>query len=90
MLIPAGFAIEFVSYLNCLLFPVAILRRGMERLRRSAHQGSEVEPVAPWLNALLYRVLALEAEWIRLRPFPFGLSVVVVARKRSLAPGADS
>jgi SAM-dependent methyltransferase len=90
VLIPAGFALEFVSYLNCFLFPVAILRRGVDRLLRPGRQGSEVEPVAPWLNAVLYRILTWEAAWIRSRPLPFGLSLVAVARKRSIAPGAES
>jgi SAM-dependent methyltransferase len=79
----AGFALEFVSYLNCFLLPLAILRRGVERLLHPEHQGSEVEPIAPWLNQTLYRVLMLEAKWIRFGRLPFGLSLVAVARKGS-------
>jgi SAM-dependent methyltransferase len=79
----AGFTPEFISYLNCLLLPLAVLRRGVDRLLRPGYQGSEVEPVAPWLNQTLLRILMLEAKWIRSGTLPFGLSLVAVARKRS-------
>ena len=78
----AGFTTEFVSYLNCFLLPLAILRRGVDRLLNPGHQGSEVEPVAPWLNQALLRILMLEAKWIRSGTLPFGLSLVAVGRKR--------
>jgi SAM-dependent methyltransferase len=78
----AGFAPEFVSYLNCFLLPLAIVRRGIDRLLRPEYQGSEVEPVAPWLNQTLLRILTLEAKWIRSGTFPLGLSLVAVGRKR--------
>jgi len=75
-----GFAPEFVSYLNCFLLPLAILRRGLERFF-PGREGSEVEPIAWWLNSALYKILATEANWIRSRTLPVGLSLVVVARK---------
>lgn len=77
----AGFVPEFVSYANCLLFPVAVLRRGAERLLRPGHQGSEVEPVPSWLNRALYWILSIEARWLCFGTFPLGLSLVAVARK---------
>ena len=77
----AGFSAEYVSYLNCLLLPLAILRRGVDRWLRPGHQGSEVEPVASWLNQALLRVLVLEARWIGSGTLPFGLSLVAVGRK---------
>jgi SAM-dependent methyltransferase len=79
----AGFAPEFVSYLNCFLLPMAVLRRGIDHLLRPGYEGSEVEPVAPWLNKALLRILMLEAKWIRYGTLPFGLSLVAVGRKRS-------
>jgi SAM-dependent methyltransferase len=78
-----GFVPEFVSYLNCFLLPLAILRRGVERVFSPGRRGSEVEPIAGWLNLALYRILATEAKWIRRRPLPLGLSLVAVARKAS-------
>lgn len=80
-LVQTGFAPEFVSYLNCLLLPLAVLRRGLERTFRPSRRGSEVEPIATWLNSALYKILATEANWIRARTLPFGLSLVAMARK---------
>jgi SAM-dependent methyltransferase len=77
----AGFAAEYVSYLNCLLLPLATLRRGVDRWLRPGYQGSEVEPIPSWLNQALLRVLVLEARWIGSRILPFGLSLVAVGRK---------
>jgi len=81
----AGFAPEFVSYLNCVLLPLAVLRRGVDRLFRPAYHGSEVEPVSSWLNQSLLWILMLEAKWIRSGTLPFGLSLVAVGRKHSTA-----
>ncbi len=77
----AGFVAEYVSYLNCLLLPLAILRRGIDRWFRPGYRGSEVEPVALWLNQALFRVLVLEARLIGSATLPFGLSLVAVGRK---------
>jgi len=79
----AGFVPEFVSYSNCLLLPVAVLRRGAERFLRPGHRGSEVEPAPSWLNRALYWILRLEARWLRFGTFPFGLSLIAVARKET-------
>jgi SAM-dependent methyltransferase len=81
----AGFAAEYVSYLNCLLLPFATLRRGFDRWLLPGHQGSEVEPVASWLNRALLWVLLLEAKWIGAVSLPFGLSVIAVGRKHLIS-----
>jgi SAM-dependent methyltransferase len=77
----AGLAPLFVSFLNCLLFPVALVRRWAERFGSRAHAGSEVERLDPRMNAMLLRVLRLEGRLLRLAPLPFGLSLVAVGRK---------
>jgi SAM-dependent methyltransferase len=77
----AGFVSEFVSYANCLLLPVALLRRGADQLLRPGRHGSEVEPVPAWLNRSLCWILRLEARWLRFGTLPLGLSLVAVARK---------
>jgi SAM-dependent methyltransferase len=79
----AGFAPLFVSFLNCLLFPVALARRWAERFSSTRHSGSEVEPVGPTLNAILLGVLRFEERLLRLAPLPFGLSLVAVGKKDS-------
>jgi SAM-dependent methyltransferase len=71
----------FVTFANCLLFPIAVVRRKLERLTSPRAGGSEVQSVAGPLNALLLGALRIEAWWLRRFSFPFGLSLVVVARK---------
>jgi SAM-dependent methyltransferase len=78
----AGLAPDFVSYVNFFLLPLALLRRGVDRFLRPGHGGSEVEPVAPWINRALLRILRIESRWIRYGPLPLGLSLVAVAQKR--------
>jgi SAM-dependent methyltransferase len=74
----------FASFVNCFLFPIALLRRGTERYRGTRTKGSEVEAVNPWLNELLFRVLRFERRVLRFASLPVGLSLVVVARKEEL------
>ena len=77
----AGLEPVFVSFANCLLFPVAVLRRGAERVFGSGREGSEVEAVGPVLNKMLLLPLRIEAWLLRRTALPFGLSLVAVARK---------
>ncbi len=79
----AGLEPVFVSYANCLLFPLALLRRGAEKLLSPAREGSEVEDYHPMLNQLLVIPLTIEAWLLRRTSLPFGLSLVAVARKPS-------
>jgi SAM-dependent methyltransferase len=81
----AGLSPLFVSFLNCLLFPVALGRRWAERFGSREHAGSEVERIDPRMNAMLLRVLRLEERLLRVAPLPFGLSLVAVGRKDTSA-----
>ena len=78
----AGFGVERVSYINALLLPVALLKfRVWEPLTRQK-AASGVQPVAPWLDRLLFAPLAWESRWIaKGRGFPAGQSLVLIARK---------
>ena len=78
----AGATVHRATYANSLLLPVALAKfRIWEPLLR-APVASGVEPVAPWLNRMLYRMLAIEARWLRAgRSLPVGQSVIVVAEK---------
>lgn len=77
----AGLEPAFVSFANCLLFPIATLRRLGERVRSSTRAGSEVEAVSPFLNKALVIPLRIEAWWLQYASLPFGLSLVAVATK---------
>jgi SAM-dependent methyltransferase len=70
------------TYLNSLLLPVALakFRVWEPLLRRPAASG--VEPVAPWLDRLLYAPLALEASWLsKGYNFPLGQSLLLIGEK---------
>lgn len=78
-LLRAGFLIERLTYANCLLFPLAPVKRLLERLDRSGSTDLW-QPPAP-LNAVLRELLALEAKLVARMGLPFGLSVIAVARR---------
>jgi SAM-dependent methyltransferase len=83
-LLKSGFGIEFMSYANMILFPLALLKRFSERWRLAPQQDSDIAVNVGVFSGLLRRCLVLESRWIRHRRFPFGLSVVAVAKKNSL------
>jgi SAM-dependent methyltransferase len=79
----SGFAIEQCSYINTVLFPLAVAQQLTERaLPRFAPHGSNLLPPSAALNEALRWPLAAEAAWVaRGRSFPFGLSILCLARK---------
>lgn len=73
----AGLRVEYVSYLNTLLLPLAILQRIRERVfgyNVAAMPGRSV-------NEIFFRIWSLERAWIPSRSAPFGLSVIAIARR---------
>ena len=81
----AGLEVEKSTYFNSLLFPLAVVKRTAERLRRS-HSAEERIPSGP-TNWLLYTVFAWEAALLHRVRFPLGVSVMVIARKPLEAAG---
>ena len=77
----SGLEPKLVSHANCLLFPLAAVRRLAERAFASKRAGSEVEPVGPVLNRALLLPLLIEARLLRHMRLPFGLSLVAVATR---------
>ena len=78
----AGVRVLRCTYANALLMPVAFAKfRIVEPLLRQP-AASGVDPVAPWLDRMLYRALAAEAQWIGAgRDFPAGQSLVLIGEK---------
>lgn len=72
----AGYQIEFASYWNMFLFPIA----AVVRLAGSAGEGGLGLP-AP-LNYLFLALIRLEAFLIRFFPLPFGLSIIALVSPR--------
>jgi SAM-dependent methyltransferase len=81
MLQKRGLGVELASYANMFLFPFALIKRTVERIFRDHDLVSDLSfPVGP-LNTLLRKILSLEAPLISRHALPFGLSVIVLARK---------
>lgn len=74
----AGLRVEWLTYMNALLLPLAIAQRVKERLF-----GYAVEALTPSppVNRLLYRTWLLERAWIPQRRLPIGLSLMAVVRR---------
>ena len=75
----AGFGARRATYANSLLFWAAVPHRFLSRLKGSGE--SDVKPASPLMNRLFGGALGLESKMVRRVAFPFGLSVIVVARK---------
>jgi ubiquinone/menaquinone biosynthesis C-methylase UbiE len=75
----AGFKVQYISYLNFFLFPLAVIVRGIQRLMPQPDDPHmDMFPAPEPFNTALARLLALEGwlmQWTRL---PFGVSLIAV------------
>lgn len=78
-----GFLILKLSYFNFFLFPVVLSVRIFERLTwiKNKKPGSNLKPVNDMLNRILIYILRIEASLIRNLNFPFGSSLLCLAKK---------
>ena len=74
--------IVYLNYTNVLAYPLVWLLRRLRKQRPAGETQNRTEDKLPaeWLNRLLKRIFVGMAFW-RI-PFPFGLSLVLVARRR--------
>ena len=81
----SGLHITRLSYVNCLVFPVAVAVRGGRRLlpgpRHVGPAAADIYDLPRWLNTMLTRMLLLERMAMRRISLPFGVSLLCVARK---------
>ena len=85
----AGLDVERVTYFNTFLFPciavVRLARRALDRLHRHPEVASSSDfdtgPTGRRTTAVLERVFAAERHLLRLTDLPFGVSLLVVARR---------
>jgi SAM-dependent methyltransferase len=73
----AGWHVQYVSYFNTMLLPLAVLQRVRERL--FGYRADALMP-SPLVNAVLLRLWQLEDAFIPARRLPVGLSLIAVAR----------
>jgi SAM-dependent methyltransferase len=76
----AGLTVVYLSYINMLLAPLIYCARKCGLLLDKTPRSDVVE-TGPLLNALLLAVLRLEKKLLRGITFPFGVSLVAIARK---------
>ncbi len=76
----AGLEVERASYANVTFFVPILIGRALMRLT-GLRPASENNITIGALNGLLGRILGAESWWLRRMKFPFGVSIVCVARK---------
>ncbi|MEM9682781.1 MAG: class I SAM-dependent methyltransferase [Pseudomonadota bacterium] len=80
MIAETGFRIEKRTYFNTFLFPLAAsVRLGQTMLGKTAEAERTVP--GPAMNSALTRIFSSEASFLGSVSFPFGLSILVVARR---------
>ncbi|HWC96645.1 MAG TPA: methyltransferase domain-containing protein [Candidatus Sulfopaludibacter sp.] len=78
----AGLKVVRCTYTNTLLMPVALAKFRLWEPLLNKPAASGVDPVAGWLDSLLYAALALEAKYLGAGgSFPVGQSLVLIAEK---------
>jgi SAM-dependent methyltransferase len=75
----AGFRVQRITYANCFLLPLAVVKRLLEG--RGATLPADMNVPRPAVNRLLAGILGMEAKLLRHVSLPFGLSVIVRAAK---------
>jgi SAM-dependent methyltransferase len=77
----AGFLLERCSYVNTLLFPLALAQRMLEKVVPTLEQQqSDLTLPDPSINIALRVPMAIEAFWLGMKgSFPLGLSIVCLA-----------
>jgi len=76
----AGLVVERASYANITFFAPILLGRVLMRLT-GLRPASENNITIGALNGLLGRIFGAESWWLRYLSFPFGVSIICVARK---------
>lgn len=76
----SGFTIIRCSYIFCLTFPIFILSRLLEKLGFFRSIKSEYS-IPIWINNTLILVERLENIFLRYCDFPFGSSIIILAKK---------
>ncbi|MDO8430335.1 MAG: class I SAM-dependent methyltransferase [bacterium] len=77
-----GFEILRISYVNCFLFPIALIVRLFERAINRNDIPEDIYNPPFLLNSLFTRILNAEATVLSFMNLPFGLSIACVARKK--------
>jgi len=75
-----GWKVNYISYFNSFLFPLALLDRFKEKLFPSSEVDGLKVPNR-YINCLFEKIFSLESGILGRYSFPFGLSIIAVAEK---------
>ncbi len=78
----AGFEIKKLSFFNSFLFPLAALKRMTQRKLKVEDIHAVVDPVPAVVNTLFDAIFKAETPFLKTMSFPFGVSLIVIARKQ--------
>ncbi len=73
----AGFKVQKITYANILLFPLVLIKRLTEKKKDE----SEVKSTSKITNSILMSILNFESSLVKHMNFPYGLSIIAVAKK---------
>ena len=76
------------SYFNAILFPLAAAVRFAKKLARIDSSDDAMPPAA--INSLFRGLFSAEAGWLARHDLPFGLSIVVIARRPQVIAAASA
>lgn len=77
----AGFTIEYSTYFNTFLFLPAVLKRFYDKITGEKGEYRPVDDVSPGVNKLFTRIFMSERKLLMHFTFPFGVSILTIARK---------
>jgi SAM-dependent methyltransferase len=78
----AGFKIIYSSYFNSILFFPAVIKRSIDKFTNNERKSdSPIDEVPEAVNTLFTKIFRFEKSWVPKITIPFGLSIVVVAKK---------
>lgn len=81
MLDRAGFRVEKITYANFILFPFVLVKRLPEMIIQFGRPTSDMRPIYPALDHILFFILRLESKFLRHVSLPWGSSLITVAQK---------
>ena len=78
-LVKSNFKIGKISYINSFLFPIIFLSRIFKNI--FGMEDSNIKKTNLFFSKIFYTSLVLESKLLKLFNFPFGVSIIAVARK---------
>lgn len=83
LFVKCGFSVEYVSYSNSFLFPLALLKRYFDKLSQSdKSEYVPVDRVSKLANWAFHKIFSFERHFQPVISFPFGLSVIIIGHKK--------